>query len=192
MVRTDRNHKRRQNIQSDQTSLSLGVGRATAADNQVLEALSSGTNQCTMEPVLNREGVGDLLLNLVGDSENSSFSFRDCVLRAANNNSGDVRVVIRLVDINLRASVVFDLVNGRAATAENASNRSGGNGELDLVVGLLLVLVGLMRRSIHTPYARRSGHTSRSSALACATPLRGPLTITSSGLGTSLRPSTAS
>lgn len=64
-----------------------------------------------MELVLNRNGLGNLFMNLFCDGENSGFRVRNGRLGSTTDNVGDVAVVGRLIDIDLGISGVLDLVD---------------------------------------------------------------------------------
>lgn len=142
--------------QSNKASLSFRVGRATTATDEVLKPLASRTNQATMELLLNDNAVRSLLVHLLSNSQDRSFGFGNSVFVTMKNNLRDVPVVCRLVDIDLSTGVLLDVLDGRTTLAEDAGNRAGGDGELDLDVVRLLDLVRLGNMSTST--VKESGY----------------------------------
>lgn len=129
-----------------------------------------------MELILDRNGLGNLFMDLFCDGENSGLRLRDGRLGATTDNVGDVAIVGRLIDIDLGISGVLDFVNRRSTPAKDARNATSRDGELYDVVGLFLEL-----ESLSTPTSERVQKenwmwlTSRSSAFALATPFLPPL-----------------
>ncbi|KAL7281696.1 LOW QUALITY PROTEIN: hypothetical protein ACG7TL_005014 [Trametes sanguinea] len=135
-VRT--HNQRKLHAQSNQASLRLRVGGATATGDEVLEALSTCANDRAVELARHLDCRRRLLLDLLRDRQDGGLGLRDSLLRAAH---GDVRaraVVGSLVDVDLRAGVVLDLVDRRAALTEDARDGAGGHGKLDDVLLLRL------------------------------------------------------
>ncbi|TEB17655.1 hypothetical protein FA13DRAFT_701362 [Coprinellus micaceus] len=128
--------------ESHQANLRLRIGGTTATSDEILQTLATSTNDRAMVPGLDGDTLGDLLLDLVGDGKDGSFwpprypswfPRRVMVLveftssePLSRSNVGAVRVVL-------------DLVNVGATATKDASNRASGDGELESVVGLLLV-----------------------------------------------------
>ena len=108
--------------QSNQTSLSLGVGRATTASNEILEALTTSTNDGTVELAGNVNRSGGLLRNLVRDGANGVLGFLDGLLGTAYGDLCVVLVRRRLVDVDLNTGRILDVVDRRASLAEDAGD----------------------------------------------------------------------
>lgn len=116
--------------------MSFGVGGTTTAKNQIFQALSTGTDQRTMKPVLDRHRHTGLLTNSIRNDQDSSLGVSDTLLRASDGNVGIV--FSGLVDVDLGVGVVLDFVDVDAAFTEDPSDGARRNRELDRVVGLLL------------------------------------------------------
>jgi len=106
-----------------------------------------------MELGLDNKGCRRFLTDLLSDRQNSSFSITDGFLGSADSNVSQCVVVIRsLVDVDLGACVVLDLVDTGAAFTEDTCNSTSWNSEFENFVGLLFKLEGLEQFGFGTSY----------------------------------------
>lgn len=133
--------------QPDQARLRPCVGGTTTAADEVLEDLTARADERAVEPVLDGDHDGRLLADLIRDRLDGGLGGGDGLLRPVAGDLRALGVGRRLVEVDLRASLVLDLVDRGAALAEDAGDRARGDGELDDVVGFLLKLDGLGRRT---------------------------------------------
>ena len=96
-----------------------------------------------MELVFDLDALRNLLVHLFSDRKDGSLRFSNSSFVTSADDIGNVAVVGRFIDVDLRAGVVLDLVDRRAAPAEDARDAACGNRELDRVVRLLLKLESL-------------------------------------------------
>ena len=96
-----------------------------------------------MVPAFNRNRNRSLLDDLLGDLEDSSLRLRDSSLGTAHRDIGLAAVIRGLVNIDLRTSLVLDIVDCSTILAKDACNRPSGDAELHDVVVFLLKLKSL-------------------------------------------------
>lgn len=128
-----------------------------------------------------------LLPDLLRDGQNGSLRRCDRLLRAAAGDDVDGVVVAGPVHVDLRARLVLDPLDVRAALAQDARDGLGRDVELDGVVRLFLEFGGL-RVDVERLESRIKSLvslTSSSSLFAPATPFLPPLMSTSSDLSDS-------
>jgi hypothetical protein len=93
--------------------------------------------------VLNHHGRRSLFGYLVGDCKDRRFRGCNRFLASSNGDLGVSTVIGTLVDVDLRPSGVLDVVDGRTASPEDTSDRSGGDIEFDDIVRVLFNFKGL-------------------------------------------------
>jgi hypothetical protein len=125
--------------------LQLGVRRPTAVLDEVLEALSTSTNQGAVVFGLNSDSGRGFLRDLVSNDHDRSLGGGHSLLRSANGDVGQIPVIRSLVYVDLRVGRVLDFVDGGSAPAKDACNRPVGDSEFENVVGFFLKLDSLWR-----------------------------------------------
>lgn len=98
-----------------------------------------------MEPTLHTQHHRRLLTDLVRDGLNRSLSGSDSLLRPTTGDLCDGPALLCFVEVDLGTGVVFDLVDGGSALAEDAGDGAVRDGELEDVVGFFLEFNGLGR-----------------------------------------------
>lgn len=90
-----------------------------------------------MEPTLHLHHHRRLLADLVRNGHDRRLGRRDRLLGPAACDLRNGAALIGLVEVDRGAGVVFDLVDGGAAFAEDAGDGAVGDGEFEDVVGFL-------------------------------------------------------
>ena len=99
-----------------------------------------------MELALDGDRRSRLFRDLVGNSQDGSFSSSDSLLGTPNGDRSGVAALFRtFVNVDLGIRGVLDLVDRSASSTQNASNRARRDRELQNVVRLLLELSGLVK-----------------------------------------------
>ncbi len=125
--------------------MSLRVGRSAAPSDELLQALTTSTNDSAVEPAGHFDGGRGLFSDLFRDNEDSGLGLSNSLLGAADTDARVVLVLGSLVDVDLNAIGVLNVIDGRTGLTEDARDRASRNRELDDVVRLLLELDGLCK-----------------------------------------------
>jgi hypothetical protein len=123
--------------------LDLGIRRSPTFGDELLETLSTWTDQGAVELILNKDSSGDLLVDGVGNSKDRRFSRCNAFLAAANGDGRDGLSILGAFDVDMSICLVLDLVDRNTTFTEDAGNCAVGNGEVETVVVLLFEFDGL-------------------------------------------------
>jgi len=101
--------------------------------------MTTCSNQCSVVFALDVYHESYFFAQTVNDSHNGDLSSIHGLLASANCDVCDGPQVIRcLVNVDLCIGFVLDLIDRCTAFAKDASNRAGGDCELQIMVGLFL------------------------------------------------------
>jgi hypothetical protein len=101
-----------------------------------------------MEFVLYFERFRRFLMHGLRDLEDSGFGG---IYVLFVTREGDFSLIAStLLDVDLHTRALFDFIDRRTGSTEDAWDSACRNGELDFLVGLFLKLVGLYHRCIRT------------------------------------------
>lgn len=106
-----------------------------------------------MELGLDNKGFQRFLANLLSDCQDSSFGSADSFLGSTDSDvRHSVVVIYSLVDVDLRAGVILDLVDACATFTENTRNSASRDGEFERVVGFLFKLQSVEKFGFSTSH----------------------------------------
>lgn len=103
-----------------------------------------------MEFALDIKGCRRFLADLLSDCQNSSFGLADGLLGSTDSNVSHTVVICSLVDVDLGACVVLDLVDACTASTEDTRNSTSRDGEFKNVIGFLFKLQSLEKFGFST------------------------------------------
>lgn len=115
--------------------------------------MTTSPNDSPMELRLDDKRCRRFLTDLLSDCQNSSFGSANGFLGSTDSDVSYNVVVIRsLVDVDLGACIVLDLVDARTTFTENTRDSTSRDGEFENVVGLLFKFQSLEKFGFSTSY----------------------------------------